>query len=84
MNWTLQRIQEFIEGAEMGVVFFSFGSNVDSSKLPDSSAKMILESLGLLPQRVLLKWHTEELNHPAKNVMVSKWFPQQDILGNFL
>lgn len=35
-----------------------------------------------LPQRILWKWETEEMEGKPENVMLSKWLPQQDILAH--
>lgn len=34
-----------------------------------------------LKQRVIVKWDTEEINYKPKNVLIKKWLPQDDILG---
>ena len=34
-----------------------------------------------LPQQIMWKWDQETMEDLPPNVMLSKWFPQQDILG---
>lgn len=46
--------------------------------------KAFVEALGELPVRVLWKYESELLGDLPKNVMIRKWFPQRDILGNYL
>ncbi|XP_055701703.1 uncharacterized protein LOC129800979 [Phlebotomus papatasi] len=77
-----QRIQEFIDGAEHGVVFFSLGSNVKSSFLPQEKLDAILKTFSKLKQRVLFKWETDSLPNQPENVMTQKWMPQSDILAH--
>uniref|UniRef100_A0A1B0CGN3 Udp-glucoronosyl and udp-glucosyl transferase n=2 Tax=Lutzomyia longipalpis TaxID=7200 RepID=A0A1B0CGN3_LUTLO len=77
-----QKMQEFIDGAEHGVVFFSLGSNVKSSLLALEKLDAILKTFAKLKQRVLFKWEADSLPNQPKNVMTQKWMPQDDILAN--
>ncbi|XP_050433225.1 UDP-glucosyltransferase 2-like isoform X6 [Adelges cooleyi] len=72
-------ILEFIENSPHGVIYFTFGSVVSMSTLPDHIQKAFKEALAQVPQRVLWKYEGEMKDKPA-NVMTSKWFPQRDIL----
>lgn len=65
-----------------GVVYFSFGSVVKSSHLPMHQVEMFLRQLGQIKQKVLWKWESDDLPELPPNVVVSKWFPQVDILGH--
>lgn len=76
----LQDILEFIENSPHGVILMTFGSTVKMASIPDNIQQTFKEVLAQLPQRVLLKYEEEMKNKP-KNVMISKWFPQRDILG---
>ncbi|XP_049773400.1 UDP-glucosyltransferase 2-like isoform X1 [Schistocerca cancellata] len=75
-------IQEFIDGAEHGLIYMSLGSNVRSSGLPWQKVQAFLDAFRELPQRVLWKWENKTLPGQPPNVMVSKWLPQQDILAH--
>ncbi|GAB0093832.1 hypothetical protein DMENIID0001_090140 [Sergentomyia squamirostris] len=77
-----QNLQEFMDGAEHGVVFFSLGSNVKSSLLPPEKLDAIIKTFGKLKQRVLFKWEADTLSNQPKNVMTQKWMPQDDILAH--
>ncbi|XP_050538821.1 UDP-glucosyltransferase 2-like [Daktulosphaira vitifoliae] len=72
-------IYEFIESSNEGVIFFSFGSSLSMSTLPEKIEKAFKEAIAQLPQRVLWKYEGEMKDKPA-NVMTKKWFPQRDIL----
>jgi UDP:flavonoid glycosyltransferase YjiC (YdhE family) len=84
VNCYWQDIQKYIEEAAEGVIFFSMGSNLKSSDLPDKKLRGILEAFSKLKQRVLWKWEGENLPGKPSNVMVAKWLPQSDILGKKL
>jgi glucuronosyltransferase len=70
---------EFIEQSPIGVIYFSFGSTVKTSSLPEHIKKAFFEALAELPQRILMKYE-EELQDKPKNIMTKKWLPQRDIL----
>lgn len=75
-------MQKFLDESTHGAIFFSLGSNLKSSKLSEDKKKIILESLKeLAPIRVLWKFEVELPGKP-ENVMIRKWLPQNDILGN--
>jgi len=76
----LQDILEFIEESPNGVIFFTFGTVVALSTLPDHIQIAFKNALAEVPQRVLLKYEGEMTDKP-KNVMTSKWLPQRDILS---
>ncbi|XP_017083904.2 uncharacterized protein LOC108116482 [Drosophila eugracilis] len=75
-------IRKFIEGAEHGVIYFSLGSNLNSKDLPKKKRKAIVETLRGLKYRVLWKYEEENFVDKPDNVLVSKWFPQDDILAH--
>lgn len=80
----MKDILEFMDNSPNGVIFFTLGSIVPISSLPENTKKIILEVLGKVPQRVLLKYEEEITYDLPKNVMTRKWFPQRDILSNVL
>lgn len=71
-----------MDDATDGVVYFSFGSVVKATFLPKDEVEMFLRNLGQLKQKVLWKWESDDLPELPPNVIVSKWFPQVDILGH--
>ncbi|KAJ8954688.1 hypothetical protein NQ318_011380 [Aromia moschata] len=74
-------LKEFMDNATEGVVYFSMGSTVKPSQMPDSMRNDILKALGKLKQKVLWKWDEDTIPDKPDNIKLSKWFPQQDILG---
>ncbi|XP_060870458.1 UDP-glucosyltransferase 2-like [Metopolophium dirhodum] len=72
-------ILKFIDESSNGVIYFTFGSVVKMSTMPDYIQKSFKEALAQVPQRVLWKYEGEMEDIPP-NVMIKKWFPQRDIL----
>ena len=78
-----ENIKSFIEeSGENGVIFVSFGSVLKASTMADSLRQKLLTVFRKLKQRILWKWESEEMEGKPDNVMLSKWFPQQDILAH--
>ncbi|XP_049862078.1 UDP-glucosyltransferase 2-like isoform X2 [Schistocerca gregaria] len=75
-------IQDFLDGAKNGVIYFSLGTNVKGSTMPEHKRIAFLEAFVQLPQRVLWKWEGDSLPGQPENVMIAKWLPQQDVLAH--
>ncbi|XP_016949710.2 UDP-glycosyltransferase UGT5-like [Drosophila biarmipes] len=76
-------LEDFIQGSgEHGVIYFSLGTNVRSKNLAEDRRKILIETLATLPQRILWKFEDEDLPDKPPNVLISKWFPQEDILAH--
>ncbi|XP_050310088.1 UDP-glucosyltransferase 2-like [Anthonomus grandis grandis] len=76
-------LRNFLDEAEEGVVYFSLGSNVNSNHLPLEKKLAIAEAFSDIKERVLWKFEdTSFAKNLPKNVKVSQWFPQQDILAH--
>lgn len=75
-------IQDFIESSPNGVIYFSMGSNLKPSLLKQDRMTSIYNVLKSLPQKILWKWDKPELFNPADNILISSWFPQDDILAH--
>ncbi|KAF2890137.1 hypothetical protein ILUMI_16036, partial [Ignelater luminosus] len=68
-----------LDEAPNGVIYISLGSNVKSSGLSDNVRKIFLETFSELPYTILWNFENEHLPGKPDNVIISKWFPQQDI-----
>lgn len=78
----MQRIQEWLDTAKNGVVYFSLGSNVKSTEISAGKLNAILRVFGRLKQRVLWKFEDDNLPGKPANVMIEKWLPQDDVLAH--
>lgn len=76
-------LEEWVAGAgEDGFIFFSLGSAVTPSDMPEEYRKTLVQVFGSLKQRVLWKWNKDSMDDLPPNVRLGKWLPQQDILGD--
>jgi glucuronosyltransferase len=78
-----QDLQNFLDEAKDGVIYFNLGSNARSDHLPVEMTRAFIQAFSELPQKILWKWESDSLPGQPANVKVAKWLPQQDILGNF-
>ncbi|XP_063629856.1 UDP-glucosyltransferase 2-like [Cydia splendana] len=75
-----QDLKQYLDSSKHGVIYLSFGTNVDTSILPREKIQSIINALSQLPYDVLWKWNQDELPGRTKNIRISKWFPQSDLL----
>lgn len=75
-----QDIQEFLDNAVHGAIYFSLGSNLQTHQLPAGPLTALYNALGSLKQRVLWKHAGDMAIHPG-NIKFAKWVPQQAVLG---
>ena len=78
----LQDLKDFCDGAKDGFIFFSMGSFLQGSTMPEKYRQIFIRTFAKLKQRVLWKWETETMADLPPNVKLSKWLPQQDVLGH--
>ena len=79
----MQDLQKFIDEAPDGVIYFSMGTGLYTSDMPDSKVKQFTEAFSKQKQRIIWKWEKPALPGHPQNVKTGKWFPQSDILGRF-
>lgn len=77
-----EELQKYLDKANEGVVYFSMGSNLKSTDMPEERRAAFLEAFSKLKEKVLWKWEDDNLPNKPPNVMVSKWLPQSDILAH--
>ncbi|XP_076050354.1 UDP-glucosyltransferase 2-like [Oratosquilla oratoria] len=76
-------LEDWVQAAgEPGFILFSLGSAARPSDMPEEFRQMLVNVFGQLEQRVLWKWDQEDMADLPPNVRISKWLPQQDILGH--
>ncbi|KAF5270901.1 hypothetical protein FQR65_LT17759 [Abscondita terminalis] len=77
-----ENLKTFMEEATEGAILFSLGSNVRSAELSEKTIQGIIKCFSKLPYKVLWKFDKyDNLNLP-KNVIISKWLPQRDLLAH--
>lgn len=80
-----EKLQTFLDGAEDGVIFFSFGTNIKLKRQHQERMWAIYRALGRTNWKVLMKYDTdEEITGLPKNIVTGAWLPQREILGEFL
>lgn len=77
-----QDLQQYLDNAKEGVVYFSMGSALQSVNLPKEKREALLRVFSKLKQNVLWKWEDDDLPGQPPNVKLGKWLPQQDILAH--
>lgn len=60
---------------------FTLGSVVAISSLPQNIKNVIIDVLGKVSQRVLMKYEDDQMKNMPENMMIKKWFPQRDIIS---
>lgn len=75
-------IQKFLDEADEGVVYVSFGAYVKWKDMPTDKLNEFLESFKNLKQKVLWKCDLTDLPNQPSNVLIRPWLPQADILGH--
>ena len=74
-------MQKHLDQSKDGVILFSTGSVIKSKEFPEEMKKEILKAFSRLKYDVLWKFE-EDLPQLPKNVKISKWLPQSDILAH--
>ncbi|XP_035454997.2 UDP-glucosyltransferase 2 [Spodoptera frugiperda] len=73
-------LKSYLDSSKNGVVYVSFGTNVDPTLLPPEKIAMFIRAFSRLPYDVLWKWNKDELPGRTDNIKISKWLPQSDLL----
>ncbi|CAG9792434.1 unnamed protein product [Diatraea saccharalis] len=73
-------LKEYLDSSKNGVIYISFGTNVNPSLLPPNRIQTMVNVLAKLPYDILWKWNTDELPGRTSNIKISKWLPQSDLL----
>lgn len=74
-----KHLQEFLDGATHGAIYFSLGSNIKSYLISKQKQEILLKVFSELPFKVVWKFEDNVADLP-QNVKVVSWAPQQDIL----
>ncbi|XP_032522319.2 UDP-glucosyltransferase 2-like [Danaus plexippus] len=74
-------LQQIMDKAKNGVIYFSLGSTLQGSKIPSNVKRKFLDMFGELSQNVIWKLDGKITDLP-KNVQIVDWAPQQSILAH--
>ncbi|XP_072946302.1 UDP-glucosyltransferase 2-like [Epargyreus clarus] len=72
-------LQSYLDSSKHGVIYLSFGTNVQPSVLPPHKIKMMMKVFSELPYDVIWKWDKDLPGKPS-NIKVLEWLPQSDLL----
>lgn len=75
-------VKDFLDKSENGFVYFSLGSTLPGSYMPDEMRRIFVEAFATIPYRVIWKWEEDQLPGKPDNVLISKWLPQRAILAH--
>lgn len=77
-------LKDFLDSSENGVIYFSLGSQINMSTMPNEVLMSFYEAFERIPQRIL--WKCTENNMPRlpKKVKCIEWAPQLSILCTYI
>lgn len=75
-------IESFLTKSSQGVIYVSFGSNVKSSNLAPEKVSALVTAFSRLNYEIIWKWESPDLPNRTKNILISQWLPQADILAS--
>ncbi|CAG0907188.1 unnamed protein product, partial [Cyprideis torosa] len=76
-----QEFEDWIKKGKKGFIYFSLGSAVKGTDMPEEFRGMFLNAFKKFPEyQIFWKWETEQMDGVPPNVKLSKWMPQQDLL----
>ncbi|XP_026736024.1 UDP-glucuronosyltransferase 2B20-like [Trichoplusia ni] len=73
-------LKSYLDSSKHGVIYISFGTNVDPTLLSPERIQILVKTVSKLPYDVLWKWNGDELPGRTANIRISKWLPQSDLL----
>ena len=74
-------LETFMNSDPRGVVLVSFGSAIKPSAMSEDQLSVLIDTFKRIELSVIWKWDADIENLP-KNVKISPWVPQQDLLGH--
>uniref|UniRef100_A0A1B6DR56 UDP-glucuronosyltransferase n=1 Tax=Clastoptera arizonana TaxID=38151 RepID=A0A1B6DR56_9HEMI len=73
-------LQEFLDDAKEGFVYFSLGSNIPTHLMPENVIEIFVKVFSEINQKVVWKIDKDTLNNLSANVKIVKWISQHDVL----
>lgn len=78
-----QNLKGYLDSSKNGVIYVSYGSNIELSLLPQPIIQILLNVLSRLPYDVLLRWEKDSLPYHCDNIKIVKWTPQAELLSKY-
>ncbi|KAJ6636074.1 Nischarin, partial [Pseudolycoriella hygida] len=78
-------LEDFISASgDTGFIYVSMGSSVKAANMPEHLRLLFINTFAQLPYQILWKWEgpMNGATEIPPNVKLSRWLPQQDILGH--
>lgn len=75
-------LKNFLDSAEYGIVYMSFGTNVNPNEFNVKIKKIFIRVLKNLKLKVVWKFDPENSLEIPSNIFTAKWLPQQDLLAH--
>jgi UDP:flavonoid glycosyltransferase YjiC (YdhE family) len=77
-------LRDFLDASKNGVIYVSFGTNVNTNYLNERSLSIFINTFKKLNYNVLWKLdgNHEQILNQSSNIYVSKWYPQADLLAH--
>jgi glucuronosyltransferase len=75
-------LQEFMDSASDGVIFFSMGSFIDGTDWPVEKREAFIRIFSKLKQKVIWRYSNDTLPNNPGNIKIGSWLPQRDILAH--
>lgn len=74
-------LEQFLDDSVHGAIYFSFGTMVRSKHMELRMMRSFKRVFDQLKYNVLWKREIDDMENSTSKMLVSSWFPQQDILG---
>ena len=75
-------LQKYMDSHPEGVIYVSFGSLFKSTSMSKEQKLIFHETFRELQMPIIWKWDNDDLAGIPKNVWLSKWLPQNDLLAH--
>lgn len=77
----MQDLQNYLDEAKDGVIYFSLGTNIPGSALKEKLQIFAEAFKRLAPVKILWKYDGDNFPGKPENVRTVEWAPQNDVLG---
>ncbi|XP_075223678.1 UDP-glucosyltransferase 2-like isoform X2 [Lycorma delicatula] len=75
-------LQKFMDEATDGFIYFSFGTNIPTHKMPTNKFQSFIDALSKINKNVIWKVELNDTYVLPKNIFTKKWIPQKQVLAH--